>query len=80
MGSLELIKLLAQYPAATVIVIAWPLLFVWLLQWVMKESAKREERLMQANDKWQAAVERLTEQFDQFRNLVTDRMGRGNKN
>lgn len=60
---MELVQLIAQYPAVTVIFIAWPFLFVWLLVWVMRENSRREARLMDANDGWRDALDRMAEKL-----------------
>ncbi|NPV52234.1 MAG: hypothetical protein HPY71_01775 [Firmicutes bacterium] len=71
---MELIQLLSQYPAATLVFVAWPLLFVWLLWWTMKEHAKREERLMAANESWRVALEKLAEKIDQLGDNLLERL------
>lgn len=71
---MELIQLLSQYPAATLIFVAWPLLFIWLLYWTQKESAKREERLMAANNKWQEVVQELTQEIKGLASGIIERI------
>lgn len=58
---MELVTLFTRYPATTVIFIAWPLLFVWLLVWVMKENGKREERAVLREEKLFTCHEKLQE-------------------
>lgn len=71
---MEVMQLLSQYPAATLIFAAWPLLFVWLLVWTMKQSAIREDKLMKANDSWRVALEQLAEKIDRLFEKLEERL------
>lgn len=71
---MELIQLLVKYPAAMLIFIAWPLIFVWLLWWTMHEHAKREERLMSANERWQDVIRELTLEIKGITNGLVGRI------
>ncbi len=61
---MELVELVTKYPAGAIVFVAWPLAFVWLLKWTMQQSAKREDRLMLANEEWRKALELLTNKMD----------------
>ena len=71
---MELIQVMAQYPAVTLIFVAWPFLFVWLLVWVMKENSRREARLMDVNDKWQEALNKMAERMANLGQEIVERI------
>jgi hypothetical protein len=58
---MELAQLLADYPSASLIVGGWIILFAWLLWSTQQQSAKREERLISANERFSAALDKVAE-------------------
>ena len=67
---MELIQLLFDNPSLSVLVIAWPASFIYFMDKIVKSTERREERLIQVNerwatvnDRWVDAMETLTRQI-----------------
>ena len=49
-----------------IILVGWPLAFLWLMRYTTVANDKREERLMTSNDKWRDAVLHLTDSINEL--------------
>lgn len=62
----ELIQTIAKYDEMALVLAGWPIAFIWFLKFTVQQNAKREERLLQVNEKCQMTFERVSVSLDRL--------------
>ena len=56
-----------------IILIGWPVAFLWLMKFTMKQQSEREERLLEANKGWQESFDQLSASLSGLSGMIKDK-------